>query len=282
MQPNYTSVIMLLDIDGTLVDTDAHLSNSIATLFKKYGVAFEPREFFEPKHFPIPNEQGMMEDKTTMLFGAAWEHTYYYLKSQNPSHDPGVEHFRNEIIEYVTSHHDAILVRQDVIDTVLAIKDKCEVDGIGFTVIAVTNGARKEALANLKLAENAGLTVDGLVSADDVVRRKPYPDPYLLGHKMALDVLFKNSFDATLPLTIALEDSPPGATSAVAAGEACDLTCFYIPTTRRPLLLPEFSNDELARFEVEQDIRTLHLKISTMLDGRGHTRHKLARPSAAP
>ncbi len=280
MQPNTTSVILLLDIDGTLVDTDAHLSNAIAILFKKYGVEFQPKEFFDPKRFPVPDEHGVVEEKTTMLFGAAWEHTYYYLKSQNPTIDPGVENFRNEIIDYVTSHHDAILVRQDVIDTILAIKDKCAVEGIGFAAIAVTNGARKEALANLALVEQAGLTVDGLVSADDVVRRKPYPDPYLLGHKMALDVLYKNNADTNHLLTIALEDSPPGAMSAVAAGDACDLTCFYIPTIRRPLLQPELSNDELARFEVEQDSRTLQMKITTMLDGRSCTKHKRARPTA--
>lgn len=267
-------VIMLLDIDGTLVDTDAHLNHAMAKQFKACGVPFEPHEFFELKTFK--DTQG--KDITTMLFGAAWEVSYEYLKSKNPPIDPGVTAFRNAIIEQVTSNHDGVIPREDVIDMVVGLRALCALQNIGFTAIAVTNGARKEALANLSIVERAGLAVDGLVCADDVTLRKPHPEPYLKGYDMACDILIARGASPNDARIIALEDSPPGAKSATAAGHILDMSCYYIPTTKRKMITPKLTYDEAAHFFIEQDIATLRMQLNAVAYGRGtrlltHARH---------
>lgn len=269
-------IIMLLDIDGTLVDTDVHLSTAMAALFKSCGVTFEPHEFFELKTFKDTSGK----EVTTMLFGAAWEVSYEYLKSRNPPIDPGVTTFRNDIITRVTSNHDGVIPRREVIDMVMALRTQCAAKNIGFTAIAVTNGAKKEALANLDIARHAGLVVDGLVSADDVTLRKPHPEPYLKGYGMGCDVLIANGVSPSGARIIALEDSPPGAKSATAAGETVGLDCYYIPTTNRKLIMPDLTHDERSRFIIEQDIATLRMQLNAVLFGRGERHHAGAKPAA--
>lgn len=271
------SLILLLDIDGTLLDTDVHLSNAMVTIFKKYGVDFRPEEFFENKTFPVPNAQGVMEDKTISLFGGAWEMVYHYLKSKNPDIDVSVDAFRTEIVDYVSSYHDDVVVRQDVVDMILAIQMQCAELGMGFAKILVTNAARKEALVNQDILKQAGLTVDKLVSADDVTLRKPYPEPYLLGHQLGCDIITAQGFDPDDAIVIKLEDSPLGAKSACIAAQSYNGICFYVQTTRRELLLPELTDDEADHFVVEQDIAALGLKISTLLQGRGTLPHEAKR-----
>ena len=271
------ALILLLDIDGTLVDTDKHLSSAMVALFAKYGVDFKAEEFFESKTFHAPNEHGVMVEQTTMLFGGAWEMVYHYLKSKNPHTDPGAAAFRSEIIEYVTSHHDDVAARQDVIDMIVALRAQCEAQGIGFTAIAVTNGARKEALANLAIVEAAGLTVDKLVSADDVTYRKPHEEPYLQGHQHGCDRLAELGYVSANALVIKLEDSPPGAKSACIAAQRYNGTCYYMPTTRRPILMPQLTPDEADHFIIEQNIATLGLLISKQLHGRGTLPHEVTR-----
>jgi len=276
-----TSLILLLDIDGTLVDTDAHLSQTMEVLFKKYGVAFKPEEFFLPKTFLAPNEQGVMETQTTMLFGATWEMAYYYLKSLRPFPDPGVAAFRDEIINHVTSHRDGIVVRQDIVDMVLRLKEQCAAEGLGFSVVAVTNGARREAIANLDMVEAAGLKIDKLVSADDVMHRKPDPEPYRIGHRIGSNVLRAQGFDPKGAMVVKLEDSPPGAISAVIAAQDYDGMCYYVPTLRRPLLLPKLTPEQEPYFVIMQDIATLTSQLEIQLRGRSELPHQLGRIARA-
>ncbi|MBY0428062.1 MAG: HAD family phosphatase [Alphaproteobacteria bacterium] len=279
------SVILLLDIDGTLLDTDVHLSHAMATIFKKYGVDFKPEEFFENKTFPVPNDQGVMEDKTISLFGGAWEMVYHFLKSKNPDVGIGVDAFRTEIVDYVSSYHDDVVIRQDVIDMILAIQLQCAEMGMGFAKILVTNAARKEALVNQDIVKQAGLTVDKLVSADDVTHRKSHPEPYLLGYRLGCDIIRAQGFDPDDALVIKLEDSPPGGKSACTAAQSYNGICFYVQTIRRNLMLPDLTDDEADHFVVEQDIAALGLKISTLLQGRGtlpHQAKRVAKADTAP
>jgi beta-phosphoglucomutase-like phosphatase (HAD superfamily) len=262
------SLIMLLDIDGTLVDTDAHLSNTISRLFKKYGVDFAPAEFFQPQTFMMQGEDGSMQEKTSMLFGAGWEDTYYCLKARNPDITVDVASFRKEIIEAVTASRDGVVPRQDVIDMILALRDECAQQGMGFTAIAVTNGALKEAKANLEIAQQAGLTVDGLISADDVQHRKPHPQPYYMGYTMACRNLVAQGKNPAHAIVIKLEDSPPGAISAATAAMTYKGMCYYIPTRNRPILMPKLDEAQQEHFVVEQDIAALGLQLSTVIKGR--------------
>ena len=276
------SLILLLDIDGTLVDTDAHLSNVMAVLFKKYDVDFKPEEFFEAKTFVAPNEQGVMEEQTTMLFGATWEMAYHYLKSKNPFSDPafpdpGVTAFREEIIEHVTSNRDGVVVRRDIVDMVLALREQCAAQGIGFSVVAVTNGARREAIANLEMVKDAGLTIDKLVSADDVTHKKPHPEPYHMGYQLGCDEIRAQGHDPHGALVIALEDSPPGAISAVIAARSYQGLCYYVPTLSRPLLLPKLTPEQEPYFVVEQDVAALGLQLKTLVQGRSELPHQIKR-----
>ncbi|MDX1923534.1 MAG: HAD hydrolase-like protein [Alphaproteobacteria bacterium] len=265
------SLILLIDIDGTLVDTDKHLSYAMTAQYAKYGLHFEPHEFFEPKTFAMPNKDGAMEVATTMLFGASWEVNYYYLKSKIPDAPVDVQTFRKEIVDRVTSNHDGVIPRCDVIETVLALREHCKANNIGFSAVAVTNGAGTEARANLKIVEAEGLVVDGLVNADDVEIpfRKPHPKPYLMGYEIACDVLRRNGYNLEGACVVALEDSPPGARSALAAGEIYDGLCYYIPTTKRAILIPQMTDAQLDRFVVQQDVSALGMHIKTQLHGRG-------------
>lgn len=267
------NLVLLVDIDGTLVDTDKLLSEATVDMFKRYGVLFHPDEMFQMKRFLAPDGRGGLEMKTTMLFGAAWEDSYYYLASKNPFPDPGVDIFRKQIIEEVTRGHSHIPVRQDVVNILLELKRNYADTGV--TIWAVTNASRKEAVANLALVAKHGLTVDGYICADDVANRKPHPDPYLIGLEEAGKFLGAQGHQTTRALVAMFEDSPPGGKSAAAAAVAiserhpCHVpVCFYIPTTRRPLLQPSLTADETGYFSVQQNMPTVKMEIETLLTGR--------------
>jgi beta-phosphoglucomutase len=79
---------------------------------------------------------------------------------------------------------------------------------LGWTVGVVTSNSAKRALSWLELVGFSHL-IDFIVSGDDVKYGKPHPEPYLLASKHA----------ACPPSSIiAVEDSVPGAQSAMRAG----------------------------------------------------------------
>lgn len=282
---SYDSVILLVDIDGTLINSDDHLSQSISVLYRRYGVEFLPHEFFEIKRFPAPTHDGLIEQKETMLFGATWEDAYYYLRSKlNAGHnnrdpslppDPGADTFCREIVKHISTHPHNIDVRQDVIDMILSVQMQCDWQKIGFASAAVTNEVRMKADTNLIEVRRAGLSVDRLISADDVDFPKPAPQPYLKGYRMALSDLRERGYSGTKTLVVMLEDSPPGGKSAATAASIIHRnnprhvpSCFYMPTTSRSLLKPELKTEEAPYFFVQQDIATLRMEIGRLLDGR--------------
>lgn len=85
-----------------------------------------------------------------------------------------------------------------------------QIAGMGLRQIAVSNSAQAVVDANLA-ALGVGAVLEGSVSFDDVSRGKPDPEPYLRG--AALLGLEPGQ-------VLAVEDSEPGARSALAAGLA--------------------------------------------------------------
>jgi len=79
---------------------------------------------------------------------------------------------------------------------------------MGWRLIIVTSNARARAAMWLERTGLAPL-VDGLISADQVRRGKPAPDPYLV----ALDLA-----DVTASNALVIEDSPQGVQAAQSAG----------------------------------------------------------------
>ncbi len=131
---------------------------------------------------------------------------------------------RAVVAEHVPPHaldaEAAFLLDAEVADTegVAAFSGAAGV--LGLPVVAIATSCTLP-LAHARLAA-AGLDVpEVLVSADQVARGKPAPDPYLLAaERLGVDPA----------ACLVLEDAPSG----VAAGRAAGMTVWAVATTHRP------------------------------------------------
>ncbi|MBR3521257.1 MAG: HAD-IA family hydrolase [Prevotella sp.] len=97
---------------------------------------------------------------------------------------------------------------------------------LGIHIGVVTGSGQKTLLSRLASDFSATLTPGLIVSAHDVRRGKPAPDPYLQGISKACQLLGKEILPEQ---TIVVENAPLGVRSAVAAG------CFTIAVNTGPL-----------------------------------------------
>lgn len=268
-KPFYDAIIFAVDLDGTLVDTDAHLSQTLSCMYDKYGLAFVPADYFNALRFPVPSPQGGMEVREITLFGATWEDAGWYLKFRRPRISVSANAFAEEIKHAISTDRSSVTPRTDIIHALSGTKSTCAQMGIATAIIAVTNGSRPEAKANLALAEKHGLVSNGLLSVEDVAEPKPSPLPYLQGHSLGLARLAALGHKPERTLTLMFEDSPTGAKSACAAAthindksDKHQAHCFYVPTRKRPLLLPKLTADERQYFSVQQNIELLTRALS--------------------
>lgn len=108
---------------------------------------------------------------------------------------------------------------------------------LGVHIGVVTGSGQKTLLSRLASDFCATLTPGLIVSAHDVKRGKPAPDPYLQGIRKAGQLLDKEILPQQ---TVVIENAPLGVRSAVAAG------CFTIAVNTGPLPDEALSNEGAA------------------------------------
>jgi beta-phosphoglucomutase-like phosphatase (HAD superfamily) len=223
MQTENPPLILLCDLDGTLVDSNAHLSQCVADLLTGYGIPFSTRQFFEPQRFTAANG----EARHTPLYGGTWNDVYEFAldkSAQNIGHDAFFE-----TVENLVNRPGVVTPpRAGMVESLQALHAWARQDGIALVLAAVTNGKAKEAARNIAVMQAHGFDFPVIVTADDPElngRGKPHPDPYLLAYRRLSALL-----GDVAPVAITLEDSIPGHQAALAMAEQTPHTfCFYLP-----------------------------------------------------
>lgn len=175
---------VLWDMDGTLVDTEPHWMAAETPLVESFGGTWS--------HEQALQLVGLGLDDAARIFQAA-----------------GVRLSVPEIVDTLTDRVLESLAREGVPfrpgarELLFALKEA------GIPTALVTMSMRRMALSIVELIDFDAF--DLVIAGDDVSRPKPFPDPYLMAaEKLGVDIR----------QTVAIEDSPNGIRSAVAAGGA--------------------------------------------------------------
>ena len=175
---------VLWDMDGTLVDTERYWMSAETALVESFGGTWT-------------HEQALG------LVGAGLETSAAILQ------DAGVRMSAHDIVDRLTSRVMDDLaelgppLRPGALELLTALRNA------GVHCALVTMSLRR--MAEVVVGGLPGGTFDVMVSGDDATRPKPFPDAYL----QACAGLGIDPRDA-----VAIEDSPTGVRSAVAAGVA--------------------------------------------------------------
>ena len=183
---------LLLDFDGTIVDTESPETEVWSEIFTHYGITF-PEEYFT---WAVGRGADEIVDRPLDILIRQLD-----LNGNMP------EEFDGEAIE--ADYHArrmAVIATQPILPGILELLSEARIAHIPTAVVS----SSKHVWVDRHLADR-GLAhlVDHVVCADDVPRAKPFPDLYL----RALDLIGIPATDA-----IAVEDSPNGVQSAVTAG----------------------------------------------------------------
>jgi len=187
---------LILDMDGVLADSEPLQARAWVLLLARYGIT-EDMSFFD-RWIGIPNTETALDvaarwplHRTATELIAERELVYLGLVAEGLSPYPGVR----ERLEALASAPKAV----------------------------ATSACRAEATRVLEVLSMAPLFA-AVITADDVSRTKPDPEPYL--RAAAALVLHPST-------CVAIEDSPAGVASARAAG------CYVlaVTTTHRPEVL---------------------------------------------
>lgn len=173
---------VLWDMDGTLVDTEPYWMAAEGALVERFGGTWS-------------HEQALT------LVGQGLETSAGILQ------EAGVRMGAREIIDHLTEEVSVALrdqgppLRPGALEMLTALGDA------GVPCALVTMSLRR--MAAVVADALPGIRFDVIVAGDDATRPKPFPDPYLQACA-ALDVAPQDA--------VAIEDSPTGVRSAVAAG----------------------------------------------------------------
>jgi mannitol-1-/sugar-/sorbitol-6-phosphatase len=183
-----TFAAVISDLDGVLVDSTAAVSRAWARWGERHGID-----------------------------GAA-------LQAANhgrPSRALVAEHVAPGLVDAEA----AWVLEAEVGDTEGVVAHAGAADVLALPVVAIATSCEAP-LARVRLAA-AGLDPPGVVvSADEVARGKPAPDPYLLAaERLAVDPA----------ACLVIEDAPSG----IAAGRAAGMTVWAVTTTHEPRELRE-------------------------------------------
>lgn len=201
---------LLLDVDGTLADTERHGHRpAYNRAFRKLGLDFR----WGPKLYRKLLEQP-----------GGKERILHYVDQYQPDLGTHANAFERDPMAWVCQVHRVksgyfqrylrsgkVPLRPGV---ARLIRDA---DAAGLRVALVSNASRASLGPVLRygLGEDLAARIDLIVSGDDVERKKPSPDSYLL----AMSKLGVRSGEC-----IALEDSQMGLAAAVAAGVSTIVT----------------------------------------------------------
>ena len=170
------------DIDGTLVDSEPLHTESLLAILRDHGP-----------------DIGDVDETTFLGMGlpAVWD-----FLSQRAEMPLSEETWSAAIYDYYRRHADRIVPRDGTVEAVDRLHR------LGIRQICVSGSARETVKTNLSRFPRSD-RFEFAISRDDVARSKPDPDPYILAcRRLGLDP----------SACLAIEDSPPGAQSAKAAG----------------------------------------------------------------
>ncbi|HEV3170844.1 MAG TPA: HAD-IA family hydrolase [Actinocrinis sp.] len=175
---------MRFEVDALLVDMDGTLIDSTASVLRGWKVLAE--------EFAIPADR----------FAAVPRHGRPAVEILRELVDPErVDRAAARLDELEISDVDGIVPLPGAVALLSAAP--------AGTLAVVTSAGRGLATARLRAA---GLTAPVLVTADDVARGKPDPEPFLLGAEL---------LGAKPARCLVLEDAPAGLAAGRAAGAAC-------------------------------------------------------------
>lgn len=191
--------LVLLDMDGVLVDSMPVHDYAWRAAAEKYGLQYEPDEFFRA--------EGMKGcDTITML--------YRRTHGEDPS-----ERFVQESYAYKTHLFEER--QQSLLKPIPGVKELMELlRGRGIRLGVVTGSTTANALSRIGTFFEGFFTEEQLTTADTVTRGKPDPQPYLMAMEHA---------GRTPRETLVVENAPLGVRSAVTAG------AFTIAVTTGPI-----------------------------------------------
>ncbi|MEO8487796.1 MAG: HAD family phosphatase [Betaproteobacteria bacterium] len=195
-RPRRRPLAVVLDMDGTLLDTEPLAARAWCDAAADLGVALDPslparmigRDFADCRALVVAHHG---DDYPTDRLMARWHAAY-----------------------------DAILARDGLATKpgVLALFDWLDAEGIPRAV--ATSTRRKRAIAKLAQASLDG-RIDALVGGDEVARGKPAPDIFLAASR---------KLGVAAAACVVLEDSDAGVLGALAAG----MTPIMIPDLLPP------------------------------------------------
>jgi HAD superfamily hydrolase (TIGR01509 family) len=169
-------------MDGTLVDTEPYWIAAETPLVESFGGTWT-------------------HEKALSLVGLALEDSARILQGE------GVRMSVDDIIDHLTSEVMRTISRDGVPFRPGARALLADLKAAGVKTALVTMSMRRMATHIADLIDFEAFDV--VVAGDDVTRPKPYPDPYLQACAM---------LGVDPAGTVAIEDSPNGLRSAVAAG----------------------------------------------------------------
>jgi HAD superfamily hydrolase (TIGR01509 family) len=180
---------VLWDMDGTLVDTEPYWFRAEAELMTAWGVPWG-------------------QEDSKRLVGSALP---VYARIAQAA---GVNLSSREIIEQllaavIAQTRQAIPWRPGARELLTQLRQA----GIPMGLVTMSEAA----LANEIVAELPENTFSVQVTGEAVERGKPAPDPYLLGARLLME-RHPDREALSLDRMVAIEDSEPGVTSAIAAG----------------------------------------------------------------
>jgi HAD superfamily hydrolase (TIGR01509 family) len=198
---------VLFDMDGLLVDTEPIWFEVERSVMAKLGGSWSAAD----QH---------------ALVGGSLRRSVEYLisRSDRPELAPGFEVVAGWLVDGMTE----LLMSREIDPMPGAVELIGAVRAAGVPYALVTSSERIIAVAVLKSLASFGVRFDAVVSGADVRRPKPDPEPYL----KAADLL-----GADPRRCVALEDSPNGVASALAAGCVTIAVPGIVPIAERAGLL---------------------------------------------
>lgn len=174
---------VLFDMDGVLIDSEKLMTKAGALALKEYGIDAKPEDFL-----PFV---GMGEDR--YIGGVAEK----YGSSYDPEMKQRCYYYFGQYVEkeaFVPAEIPSLLFR---------LKED------GYKICVCTSADWNKVVHNLRAMRTGKEVFDAFVTGDDITRKKPDPEIYLMGAKL-LNVEPENC--------VVVEDSPSGIKAAHAAG----------------------------------------------------------------
>ncbi|MFT4186074.1 MAG: HAD family phosphatase [Micrococcaceae bacterium] len=177
---------VLWDMDGTLIDSEKYWFEIETELAANHGVTWS-------------------EELAQRMVGNSMEDSAKLMRKVgvNVTLDEFLEFCNVRMIEKVKKHAP---YRPGALETLQLLKE----NDIPCALVTMSYRPFAQAFIDSVPKDTFAVTVTG----DMVKNGKPHPDPYLL----AIELLNKKGYDINAKDCVAVEDSIPGATSAVAAG----------------------------------------------------------------